>query len=262
MNAPSIPPELRRRMITGFSLAGVLIAVLLGSYWTPWLKWVLLILAFCFSGLGIFEFASMSMLAPQLVDSQKRGYRLLFVVVAGVPLLISLFSFSRPWLLSSDFEAPITYLALHYGTTILVSLLMAIGVAIMVGRNDLELARLLVRDWLACFVFVTIGGLALMTLTVLPGAGAVLFWYLLVICLNDVGAYFAGKKFGGAKLAPEISPNKTWSGSVGGVAAGLLAGCSSFFLVPHLDNLPGTVLLVTILVVTAQVGDLAQSSIK
>jgi phosphatidate cytidylyltransferase len=46
-----------------------------------------------------------------------------------------------------------------------------------------------------------------------------------IICViaTDVGAYFAGRSFGGPKIAPKISPSKTWSGLVGGMLA---SGCA------------------------------------
>lgn len=40
---------------------------------------------------------------------------------------------------------------------------------------------------------------------------------VLVVIATDTGAYFAGRKFGGAKIAPEISPSKTWAGLYGGM---------------------------------------------
>lgn len=54
---------------------------------------------------------------------------------------------------------------------------------------------------------------------------AVLIWAFIVTWSADIGAYFTGRAFGGLKLAPAISPNKTISGLVGGViAASLCAG--------------------------------------
>lgn len=51
----------------------------------------------------------------------------------------------------------------------------------------------------------------------------VVFLLLLIIWASDIGAYFSGKQFGRHKLAPVISPNKTWEGVYGGIALALLA---------------------------------------
>ena len=47
----------------------------------------------------------------------------------------------------------------------------------------------------------------------------ILFWILSCVIATDIGAYIVGKIIGGVKLAPKISPNKTWSGLFGGVTA-------------------------------------------
>lgn len=57
------------------------------------------------------------------------------------------------------------------------------------------------------------------------GAGMVAILFLFaVVWASDVFAYFAGRTFGGPKLAPRISPNKTWSGFAGGIIGGSVAG--------------------------------------
>ena len=55
-----------------------------------------------------------------------------------------------------------------------------------------------------------------------PRGPLVVFLLLLTIWAADIGAYFAGKRFGRHKLAPVISPNKTWEGVYGGIALALL----------------------------------------
>jgi phosphatidate cytidylyltransferase len=56
-----------------------------------------------------------------------------------------------------------------------------------------------------------------------PGQGAwVLLFALLVVMAADVGAYFAGHRYGRLKLAPRVSPGKTWEGVIGGLACSLI----------------------------------------
>jgi phosphatidate cytidylyltransferase len=64
-----------------------------------------------------------------------------------------------------------------------------------------------------------------------PGGMEHLLWFLVVIWATDICAYLVGRSVGGPKLAPCISPGKTWSGLLGGVAgASLLGGLAAYAL--------------------------------
>jgi phosphatidate cytidylyltransferase len=55
-------------------------------------------------------------------------------------------------------------------------------------------------------------------------------WLVLMVCAADIGAYFAGRAFGRRKLAPRVSPGKTWEGALGGLAmVALVAGCGAVY---------------------------------
>jgi phosphatidate cytidylyltransferase len=83
---------------------------------------------------------------------------------------------------------------------------------------------------------------------------------LLIIWGADVGAYFVGHRFGRNKLAPEVSPGKTWEGVAGGFALGLLVAGTGAVVV-GLD-LALTLAMGAVTVATSIVGDLAESLAK
>jgi phosphatidate cytidylyltransferase len=93
-------------------------------------------------------------------------------------------------------------------------------------------------------------------------AGIVAGWYLgIVIASNDTGAYFVGRVIGGPKLAPMISPAKTWSGSVGGWLIGTLTGTIYWLVFTHSPWGLG-LLFSAALGLVGQAGDLTESAIK
>lgn len=78
---------------------------------------------------------------------------------------------------------------------------------------------------------------------------------------TDAGAYFAGQFFGGAKLNPDISPSKTWSGAIGGLVAGSFNGALWWWMGTESTVWIGF-LIALVLSLSTQIGDLVQSMIK
>jgi len=109
-------------------------------------------------------------------------------------------------------------------------------------------------------------GLAGTALAMLRGEDAAGLWAILflfaVVWVTDIAAYFVGRAIGGPKLAPRISPGKTWSGAIGGTLGGMAAGLAVAFLADIRMGLPAFVLLAFVLSVVAQCGDLFESHLK
>lgn len=92
------------------------------------------------------------------------------------------------------------------------------------------------------------------------GLGAMIFIFA-IVWATDILAYFVGRAIGGKKLAPSISPGKTWSGAIGGTFFGVLAGALSAFWFFGSVSV-GLIIVAFILSVVSQIGDLFESFIK
>jgi len=98
-----------------------------------------------------------------------------------------------------------------------------------------------------------------------PGWGKlwVILYVLLMVWAADVGAYFSGKTWGNAKLAPKVSPGKSWAGAWGGIASTVILALVAAYVLELSSVL--TIQLVVITIFTAIIsiiGDLTESMFK
>ncbi len=123
----------------------------------------------------------------------------------------------------------------------------------------------IVRGWgagwyLLGFIYAVLPAISLLWIRERDAHGLeLLLWALIVTWSTDIGAYFAGRRFGRRKLAPAISPGKTVEGLYGGIAAATLIG-GAWVLANGL-GLP-LLVLAPILALAAQGGDLFESGMK
>lgn len=102
-----------------------------------------------------------------------------------------------------------------------------------------------------------------------PARGIVgVAWMFAVVWTTDIAAYFVGRSLGGPKLWPQVSPKKTWSGFMGGVTAGTLAGLAVISVAAERTgwvsawSAGSAALLSALASIASQGGDLAESALK
>jgi len=216
-------------------------------------------------------------------------------VVVGVPLVLGLLWLGGPWWLA--LAAVILVLAateyaalrgLTQRSEILLRLVALVVFVVIAAGPDL-LGRWLVGAW--ALVILTLGLVPMLRTGVIPPAegesqgrsvslgiaylatpfAVLVRWrldlgpqsvlaFLIVIWANDIAAYFVGLAVGRHKLAPRVSPGKSWEGAAGGLAGGLIAGLllSSFLGVSRGE----AAIWAIIVTVVSQAGDLFESVLK
>jgi phosphatidate cytidylyltransferase len=223
---------LRTRILTAAVLIALLLVVVL---WLPPIATVVALTAVVLA--GAWEWSG-------FLRPGTRGLRWLYLAVVAALLPLS-------WILTATLEgtAAVLSVAVVWWIVALVWILFAPHRA---ARGSAALAGLLalVPAWVA---------LSRLRLDVPRGGEWVLF-ILILVWAADIAAFFVGGRFGRMRLAPEVSPGKTWEGALGGVAVSAVvavAGSRWFGVAPALF-----VPLCLIAVVFSVVGDLTESLLK
>jgi phosphatidate cytidylyltransferase len=143
--------------------------------------------------------------------------------------------------------------------------------AIVLALADTVVIFILVRTepqgepaWTAAgALWITIPCILLVWLARMDGhAGHItVLWMFAVVWATDIGAYAAGRQIGGPRLAPRLSPRKTWSGLIGGIVCAALVGWATARLLAISPGWP-LVLTSAALAIIEQFGDLAESTAK
>ncbi|HEX8070788.1 MAG TPA: phosphatidate cytidylyltransferase [Pyrinomonadaceae bacterium] len=95
-----------------------------------------------------------------------------------------------------------------------------------------------------------------------PLAARLLSFFFLVLMGSDIAAYYTGRALGRHKLAPTVSPGKTWEGAAGGMAASLAAAAAAHFLFFRELSLAAALPLAALMNVLGVLGDLTESALK
>lgn len=224
---PKGPGELKLRVFSALVLAAFVLLVTIWGGWPFRIVWILV------GGIVAYEWLAIV----------SRGN----AIPAGIGVVVAAFALAF-WSAS-----PIALA----GTAAAVALLGALATPLVSARLALELCGV---AYALAFALIT------PALRDLPQIGlAVILWSFAVVWFTDIAAYFTGRKLGGPKLMPSVSPKKTWSGALGGALAGTLGGYLVWRLTPGLDGVitAGKVIAASLMgSMVSQMGDLFESSLK
>lgn len=170
----------------------------------------------------------------------------------------------RKRVLSALVLAPLVLGAVAMGGALFYTMVVLLAVLMMREWDHLVHNRLESAWGIGGVIYVTMTCMSLILLREesLGGNLPLLLLLLATVWATDIGAYFAGRQIGGPKLAPRLSPGKTWAGLFGGMlSAAAVAGALSIFFSFPAHALQG-VLIGCVIAVVGQIGDLFESWLK
>ena len=166
---------------------------------------------------------------------------------------------TRKRIISSLVMIPIALFAIFSSQKLFIFLAIVIAVLMAFEWSEMSHKMPNKKKWrLIGFLYISIPLYCAISIRILDNE--ILFWMFAIIWATDIFAFFAGKSLGGAKIAPAISPHKTWSGLIGGVLASMGIGVISAIIVP--GSILFFLVISVIISIVEQLSDLLESKFK
>lgn len=171
----------------------------------------------------------------------------------------------RKRIVSSLILIPLAIYAIFFSQNLFIALAIAITILMTMEWQEIIRPAEDYKKWQIIGVFyILIPVYSVIKIRLLDGeqnGEQILLWMFAIIWSTDIMAFFIGKSFGGPKIAPHISPNKTWSGAVGGLITSAIIGVISASVL-FKGSIVFFIAISVILSIIEQVSDLIESKIK
>ncbi|MEE2698917.1 MAG: phosphatidate cytidylyltransferase [Pseudomonadota bacterium] len=163
-------------------------------------------------------------------------------------------------IISAAVLGPVVLFAVYFGTPFF-EILISLSVLIMI-QEWVRLCRKQLGWLIVGLLYIAFACLSLLFIRFNSNYGQNnLLWLFLIVWSADIGAYAFGRLIGGLKLAPIISPNKTWAGLIGGIFLSALTGGALAYILEQ-EALTIMIFLSATVGAISQAGDLMESFIK
>ena len=236
------------RVLTAVAGLPVLVAVI---GWGP--SWLWSILAGLAMLGGLYEWMGMAS------ERESRSVRLISAMIASIPYWVAVVFVGGGAYVRVDGVDDLTFVGVS------AALVMWLGFMYHSYRGrDISRAGHMVSLTLSGALYAGLGFLflALLLRDFDSYGSAWIFTLMGMTWGSDTGAYFSGRAFGKHRLAPILSPKKTWEGAIGGFLCAILAGFIAKWLVFEDLSVLSVVVLASVSNILAQSGDLAESLVK